>query len=70
MLKQTSKITKTKPRNQENWDYKLVDIDFQNRLAKAVFADGSSLNVKIDNLIDKIPLKYQVDTTKQLYITH
>lgn len=70
MLKLHSKITKTKPKTQQNWDYKLIDIDFEKRIANAIFADGSKLNVSIENLIDQIPAKYQVESTKQLYITH
>lgn len=70
MLKQISKITKTKPKSQQCWDYKLVDIDFHSRKASAVFADGSTLKVRIDKLMELIPTKYLVDATKQLYITH
>ncbi len=70
MLKQTSKITKTKPKHTQAWDYKLTDIDFINKTANAIFNDGKALEVSIENLMDVIPSKYQVNTTKHLYVTH
>lgn len=67
---QISKVTKSKPKHVNPWDYKLTNISFEKSNADAVFNDGSTINVSLDGLLDLIPDKFMVDTTKYLYVSH
>lgn len=70
MFYQVSKITKNRPKITGPLDFKLVDIDFNEKSAKAIFNDGSDLNVGLEAMMDIIPERFQVNTTKQLYVSH